>query len=357
VKESDYRAEIRRLKARIAEIERTDTSALPNRVSTLDDLAEFYRTAPVGLCLVDTELRYVHVNEFLASMNAKPIAEHIGRTLYEVIPEVAELIGPIFRRVLETGETVIGAEVEANAPGAVYHQHTYRVTYQPFCLRDGTVAGVSTVVEDVTDLKRTEHRLRTTIRELDHRVKNTLSTLQSLAASTAQSYSRLDEFLPAYRGRIEALARMHAPLTEAKATLIPVKLSRLVDLVVSPLCATSSSVSTVGEDLSVSGRSVRPLGLTLHELATNAVKFGALSRSTGHVRIGSFVGDEDGSSRAHISWTESGGPDVGPPSQRGFGTTLIEETLPYELGASVEFDLLRSGVRCQIVLPLRDGAV
>lgn len=353
--ESDTQAEVRRLQARIAELEGCRAGADSGDATRSDDLHELYRTAPVGLCLVDTELRYVHVNELLARMNGKTVAEHIGRTLYEVIPGVAELIAPIFRRVLETGETITSAQVEANTPGTPYDKHTYLVTYQPFWGRDGRIAGVSTVIEDATELKRTERQLRTTVRELDHRVKNTLSTVQSLADQTARTSESLDEFMRAYRGRVDALARMHAPLTGAAAGRM--SLFELVSLVVSPLCAAPDRVATEGDDLMVSTESIRPLGLTLHELATNAIKFGALSTDGGHVTVTSRAEHGGSSPRARITWVETNGPEVVPSSRRGFGTALITETLPYELGATVQLELPASGTRCEISLPFGNGEV
>jgi two-component system CheB/CheR fusion protein len=349
------RAEIRRLQARVAELEELGEQQSVATASHHSDFREFYRTAPVGLCLVDASLRYVHVNELLASMNGRTVAEHIGRPLHEVIPEVAPLIAPIFRRVLETGETVTAAEVEADAPGTPYHRHIYLVTYQPFGSKDGKPAGVSTVVEDVTELKRTERRLRTTIRELDHRVKNTLALVAALADHTARASTSLEEFMQTYGRRIAALARMHGPLTSEVTQ--SVTLSELVSLVVLPVCAVPDNVSVEGVDVRVSSGSVRPLGLALHELATNAVKFGSLSTRTGRVTIDVRTEAGEAGRSVRIEWIESGGPPVEASSRRGSGSTLIEQTLPYEMDAVVRLELAPAGARCEIVLPVRDGVV
>jgi PAS domain S-box-containing protein len=121
------------------------------------ELEHLYDTAPVGLCFVDTDLRYVHVNKRLAAINGKPISEHFGRTLREVIPEIAPTIEPLYRQVIETGESILGIEVRGTTPA---WKGIGLVSYYPVKSNEGTVRGVSTVVQDITDRKQAEEDLR-----------------------------------------------------------------------------------------------------------------------------------------------------------------------------------------------------
>jgi PAS domain S-box-containing protein len=132
----------------------------------LAELEHLYQTAPVGLCLMDCELRFVRVNERLAAINGKPVDEHIGRRLGDVIPDVARTIEPIYRQVIESGEPATDLEVRGTTPR---WNGTAIVSYYPLKGSDGTVRGVSTVVQDITARKRTEEALKaseTAVRDL-----------------------------------------------------------------------------------------------------------------------------------------------------------------------------------------------
>ena len=146
---------------------------------------------------------------------------------------------------------------------------------------------------------------------------------------------------------------MHAPLTNK--TSAHTGLRNLVSLIVLPFSPATENVSIEGNDVIVSGASIRPLGLALHELATNAAKFGALSTKEGRVTVSWCTDPAEEGDLVRIIWTESGGPAVQAPSRRGFGSKLIEQTLPYELGGEVVLGFPRTGVRCEFVLPVREG--
>jgi two-component sensor histidine kinase len=146
---------------------------------------------------------------------------------------------------------------------------------------------------------------------------------------------------------------MHAPLTNE--TSAHTGLRELVSLIVLPFSPGAENVSIEGNDVMVSGASIRPLGLALHELATNAAKFGALSSKEGHVTLSWRTDLAEDGDVVRIVWSESGGPEVEAPLHRGFGSTLIEQTLPYELAGEVALEFPRTGVRCEFILPVREG--
>jgi PAS domain S-box-containing protein len=126
----------------------------------LGELEALYRTAPVGLSLVDTSLRYIRVNQALAEINGVPTGKTLGRTLHEVIPEIAPLIEPAYRQVIESGEPVLGFEIHGSTPREPGVDRDWLVSYHPLHAPDGSVAGVNCIVEDVTDRKRAEEALR-----------------------------------------------------------------------------------------------------------------------------------------------------------------------------------------------------
>lgn len=125
----------------------------------LIELETLYRTAPVGLCLVDRDLRYVRINDRLAAINGKPPGEHIGRTIREIIPEAASQVEPVCQRVLESGESILDLEITGTLPAAPEVEKSWRCSYHPIKSPDGKVERVSLVVEDITALKRAKQLL------------------------------------------------------------------------------------------------------------------------------------------------------------------------------------------------------
>lgn len=124
------------------------------------ELEHIYRTAPVGLCLRDTDLRCVRINEELARITGKTVEEHLGHTPAEVVPEIAKVVGPLYRRVLETGRSELNIEVTSIPKGKLKKKRTLLASIHPVLAEDGTILGVSAAVVDVTQLKKAEHGLR-----------------------------------------------------------------------------------------------------------------------------------------------------------------------------------------------------
>ena len=126
----------------------------------LAEMERLYNTAPIGLCLLDTDLRYVHINEVLADFNGRPVSEHIGRTLQEIIPDVFPFVEPLFRQVLETGAPYHGIELRSATQGEPDRERDWLIDLYDYRSSDGAMQGVSVVLQDITERKEIEEILR-----------------------------------------------------------------------------------------------------------------------------------------------------------------------------------------------------
>jgi two-component system, chemotaxis family, CheB/CheR fusion protein len=204
---------------------------------------------------------------------------------------------------------------------------------------------------DLTERKRGERERELLARELSHRVKNTLAVVRALAMQTDHS-SSVEEYRDKFIGRLSALAGAHGLLLDAQW-----RGADLRELVEQALQAYGGdrpgALDIRGDTVPLSPSQGLGLGLILHELATNAAKYGALARSEGRVHVSWTVEQGDGGRRVRLRWEEQGGPDLEAPRKRGFGTRLIERACRHELEGEVELDYTPAGLRCELVFPLR----
>lgn len=216
-------------------------------------------------------------------------------------------------------------------------------------LPDGTHVGIGI---DITDRKRSEEQREMLLAELSHRVKNLLAVLQALASQTGQSSGSIEEFRTGFEGRLRALARAHGLLFEGRWQGADLK--SLVEQTLDPHRGDRlEAIQVEGPPVRLSPKQGLALGLALHELATNSAKYGALSTGAGGIRVIWTMEDREGERHVRLDWQELGGPEVRPPTEQGFGTTLIERTFEYELGGSAELLFAAAGLCCQATFPLR----
>ena len=210
---------------------------------------------------------------------------------------------------------------------------------------DGVAAGLTGVIEDITARKVEEDQRQILMAELDHRVKNVLAAVQALAIQTAKRTTSLEAFMQNFGGRLKAMASANELLTAA----------RWRGAAIDHLAAAELSALALGQthwegpELFLTPRAANALSLGLHELATNAVKFGALSVETGRVSV-RWMRTLDGG--FELTWTESGGPTVSQPVRRGFGSTLLEQVTSRELNGLTVIEYRPAGVQAR----LRAGA-
>src|SRR4029079_1107997 len=197
---------------------------------------------------------------------------------------------------------------------------------------------ISGASRDLTERKENEDLQRLLLNELNHRVKNTLASIQAITALTLRGARDLPSAAEALDHRIRSMAQAHDLLTLRAWTG-----ANLTDVVARAVEAfTPAQVKMSGNAVDISPKHALALSLALHELATNATKYGALSRSEGRVSVQWNVHD----GTLHLDWDESDGPPVARPTHKGFGSRLLEELVIHDLGGETKLSYDESGVRC-----------
>jgi PAS domain S-box-containing protein len=201
---------------------------------------------------------------------------------------------------------------------------------------------------DLTERKEAEKRQQVMVDELNHRVKNTLATVMALSTQTFRTTPSPKAFCEAFEGRLLALSQTHNLLNQSfwrGAGLRDILTQELA-----PYASTDGRSYTLeGSEIKLGPVTAVTLGMAFHELATNAVKYGALSVAGGEVRVAWRMSRPG---RLHVEWRETGGPPVSPPQRRGFGSRLIEQALGSDLNADARLCFPSEGVRCSMDIPL-----
>ena len=327
---------------------RQQMSALTRRAAqALARISAVYKAAPVGMALLDPELRVVDANSILVGMAGRPI--QFGTELTQAMPELAEALVPLLRTAMEHGDGVPGQElvVDSQHPGEARH---YVVTAEP--VTDGGQAMLSLVVVDVTDRVAAETWRGEAVAELNHRVKNALATVQALAAQTLRGAGDdPHRFAADFSARLGALSRSHELIAASGWNGTTVE--QTVHAALGPWLP-SGRVAVMGPaGLPLRAAQVQALVIALAELAGNAVRHGALSAGGGRVALSWDMG-ADGMVR--LNWQERGGPGLpAAPPRRGFGLRFLERGLPHDLGpearAVMRFD--SAGLIYEVRFPLQ----
>ena len=210
---------------------------------------------------------------------------------------------------------------------------------------------LTAVIRDASERKRIDEARALLASEMAHRFKNAIAVVSSIVSLTARGARSVKAFSEALQGRLDALARTHDLLFQSGAHAADLR--ALVEAELSPyLGSDSENVMLTGPAVHLSSGVAVNLSLALHELATNAAKYGALSKTKGKVTIAWRIVDADTGTRLLLTWREAGGPPVSPPSRIGFGTELIKRC--FGEGASIDYS--RAGLHARIELPLEPGA-
>jgi PAS domain S-box-containing protein len=222
----------------------------------------------------------------------------------------------------------------------------------PVCDESGAVVQQFVSFIDLTKHRLESARSKMLIDELNHRVKNTLSTVQSIVHQALRRPAEQGAIQEAIESRILALSRSHDLLTSTNWS--GVGLHDLVDMALSPFPAATGDVKRLavsGDNVHLPPKSTLALAIAFHELATNAVKYGAFSNDAGSVSIRWIVSKEAKGARLTLHWQERDGPAVSPIRSKGFGSWVIERGLAHELGGRVLLEYPPAGVKCTIEVP------
>ncbi|MBD0273026.1 MAG: PAS domain S-box protein, partial [Acetobacteraceae bacterium] len=218
---------------------------------------------------------------------------------------------------------------------------------------EGRPARAAAALTDITAQKRADELQTLLMREVDHRARNALAVVQAMLRLTPAEGPEARRFASTLEGRVAAMARAHTLLSRDRWA--GAELRDLAEAELAPYVAGSDgggSLALDGPPVLLSPEAAQPFGMVLHELATNAAKYGALSRPGGRVEIRWRRGAGPGADGLAVEWRESGGPAVSEPCNRGFGRTLIEQAVAHELDGAVQFEFLQTGLICRIHAPL-----
>jgi len=221
---------------------------------------------------------------------------------------------------------------------------------------DGRVTRILSALIDIDDRKRAEERRTMLINELNHRVKNTLASVQSIARQTLSAGRPADQTIEIFTDRLVALSAAHDVLT--RENWQGANLREIVERALRPFEAHGEGrLLAAGPDVRLDARAAVALAMALHELATNALKYGALSGPSGEVSLAWRTRRHDGAGRLELEWRESGGPPVAPPTRRGFGSRLLAQGLPAELNGVAQLEFAPEGLVWRVTTPIEAGIV
>jgi PAS domain S-box-containing protein len=311
-----------------------------------------------AIVVLSSEGRITH-----ASGMAEEIATAtpVGRRFSDVFPldvQATAHTGIVSRFARESLDTAL-----ATKPfhGVEVKLHNRSVSKRFFLLSAGPLlndakepVGSVVTLTDISARKRAEDQQTMLVAELNHRVKNILAIVDSVAAQTVRASSSLPSFSAAFSGRIKALAVAHDVLTRTR--WIGIGLNELLAAVLEPHRGVGQARLTLqGPPVLLPAQAVMPLSMVMHELATNASKYGALSVPQGTVAIDWTLWN-GGTPRVDVTWLERGGPRVEPPGASGFGTKLIDRVVGYDLDGKADLSFDPGGLRAVLSFPLKPDA-
>ena len=312
--------------------ERTRLHSAEQRYQTIFDLAA------VGIARVAPDGRFLEVNNRFAEITGYSADQLLAGGFQQIThPEdLAEDLAHVAELLSGEAETFTmekryvgkdGAPVWVNLTVALVRDEAGEPDY------------FISVIEDIGERKQAQDRERLLSREVDHRAKNLLMVVQSIAHLSGGS--DIDQFKQGVIGRIQALARAHSLLAASRWNAVALR--SLVQEELEPYAMEGCGATCGGPELNLKPAAAQSLGLVIHELATNAAKYGAFSVPQGQVVVEWRLDDD----RLCVEWRESGGPPVTQPSSSGFGSALIHITIDRQLKGHVDFGWTPEGLQCR----------
>jgi two-component sensor histidine kinase len=316
------------------------------------DFDNLFAITSTPLMVLDTSLHFIAANHCYLGITARRWEDIAGRHVFDAFPERGERLVAIrdsFERALAGESNSLEKLVFAiERPQGGFQDAWWTCQQQPVCDADGTIIGVMQHTRDVTSEVAAE-RMRDVISlEYGHRVRNLLAKVSAIARRTARSADSMQQFIADFDPRILAMARAHELLVHGGWEQLG--LAELVTGELKPyVTQAENQLQIAGPNVALSSHVAQALGMALHELATNAVKHGALSQPSGHLEVVWNVGASDDA--LHLVWIESGLNGLQTPRPNGFGSTIIDRILPAETGGTVTREFRPTGLVCTIEIP------
>jgi two-component sensor histidine kinase len=291
------------------------------------------------------EMITLHNDAFRPILGDKPPA--LGRPFSEVWSEVWHEIGPIAERAY-AGEATFVEDFPLVIDRYGYAEQCYfTFCYSPIRDENGVVRGMMDTVIETTGKMEAQRQARLLNGELEHRIKNALTVIQAIVNQTFQSAEDIDDARQNLSRRIGALAEAQTVLT--RSSRAEGCIADVVEQALAPFRTGSRRFRIEGPPVLLSAKQSLSLALAINELATNALKYGALSADAGHVELAWSAGRPGSEDEFRLTWVEAGGPRVSAPSRKGFGTRIIEKALALDFMGESRFSYEPGGVRCELV--------
>ena len=313
-----------------------------------NDLQNLLDSTQIATVFLDDDLRIrnftpaaMEVFSLRDSDRGRPITDIVSLLSYDKLREHVATV----QRTLNVFEQELGLKDESAA---------YVMRIRPYRTSANVISGVVLTFNNVTEQKRQHEHLQLLMRELQHRTNNLFTVIQAMARQTARSSANFDEFEKQFGSRVQGLAQSNTLLIDQEWK--GVLLDSLIEIQLAPFVGIDTMrIEAVGPQVRLAPGVVQTLGLVLHELATNAVKYGALSVPGGKIRLSWRFGDENSAPQTfRMEWCESGGPQVKPSTRKGFGRFVTDQMITRALDATVETELAPEGLRWTLQMPASD---
>jgi two-component system, chemotaxis family, CheB/CheR fusion protein len=311
-------------------------------------LAAIVDQASVGVAETDLEGRFTLVNPMFCRVAGRTERELLGLRMQDIArPDGPPQYATLFERLVAHGTSFeIEKRYERPDGSTVWVHHSVSAIVDA----KGRVQRALAVVLDTTEAKRAEAHRELLLHELNHRVKNTLATVQSIASQTALGATTVEGYRAAFLARLMALAGTHNLLQTGDWH--GALLRDVVQAELAPYQVDKARWTIEGSDVLLAPNMALAFGMAVHELTTNAAKYGALSNGEGRVDVSWAAQTRDKKQSLKFMWRETGGPPVSANRRKGFGTRLITEGLALQLDGTIDLDFKATGVQCSIDVPL-----
>ncbi|SEP80993.1 Two-component sensor histidine kinase, contains HisKA and HATPase domains [Devosia sp. YR412] len=325
------------------------------RKADAERLREMFEQAPSAIAVLrGRDYVFEVANSAYQRLVAK--SDFLGRPAADVIPDLLEQgFSDLLDRVYETGEPFIGAGVPitvTDTETGTTIDYMMDFVYQPMRDADGEIDAIFVEVADATERHKAEKMQAILNEELAHRIKNQMAVVQAIVSQTLRNAADVRSARQLINGRLVALSSAHDLLVRGKGERASVR--KLIETAMEPYGrGDGRQINLTGTEIEVGPKAALSLALILHELATNAVKYGALSVPEGHLDIAWGTSVDEESTTFDLTWTESGGPSVDEPSAPGFGTRLLRGGIT-GVESRVELDYSPGGFTFVLSTPLAD---